>query len=108
MKKHLTTIIAPEGVEFPEGPSGTLGGEPAYVVWVWVHNSREILSDGDTRIGVEVYPRDADLVDQANIYHLWVLPLGFELPFGLHEGAASGQGHRTEPHRAPPAQREEG
>lgn len=56
---------------------------------------REILSDGDARIGVEVYPRDADIVDQANIYHLWVLPLGFELPFGLHDGAASGQGHRA-------------
>lgn len=25
----------------------------------------------------------ADLVDDANIYHLWVLPEGFELPFGL-------------------------
>lgn len=24
------------------------------------------------------------LVDQANIYHLWVFPEGFSLPFGLH------------------------
>lgn len=26
----------------------------------------------------------SNLVDQANVYHLWVLPAGFQLPFGLH------------------------
>lgn len=32
----------------------------------------------------EVYPREADLVDCANMYHLWVLPEGHVLNFGLH------------------------
>lgn len=39
---------------------------------------------GVERVAVEVYPRAADLCDDCNIYHLWVLPEGFELPFGLH------------------------
>lgn len=39
---------------------------------------------GVERVAVEVYPARADLVDDANMYHLWVLPAGFTLPFGLH------------------------
>jgi hypothetical protein len=39
---------------------------------------------GVDRVAVEVYPARADLVDDANMYHLWVLPEGYELPFGLH------------------------
>lgn len=51
---------------------------------------REVLHDGAERVGVEVYPRDRDVVDDANMYHLWVLPRGFELPFGLHEEVRRG------------------
>lgn len=32
---------------------------------------------------IEVYPKDSLLVDEANMYHLWVLPEEFSLPFGL-------------------------
>lgn len=39
---------------------------------------------GPERVAVEVYPAAADLVDSANIYHLWVVPTGMTLPFGLH------------------------
>ena len=35
---------------------------------------------GERRVGIEVYPPSADVIDQANIYHLWVLPEGFRLP----------------------------
>lgn len=38
---------------------------------------------GQDRVAVEVYPAVADLVDEANMYHLWVLPDGFQLPFSL-------------------------
>lgn len=44
---------------------------------------REVLIDGTDRIGIEVYPRDRDIVDAANLYHLWVYPVGFRLPFTL-------------------------
>jgi hypothetical protein len=40
---------------------------------------------GKDRIAVEVFPAEADLIDDADLYHLWVLPAGFTLPFGLHK-----------------------
>lgn len=40
---------------------------------------------GSDRTAVEVYPATEDLVDVANMYHLWVLPAGFRLPFGLND-----------------------
>jgi hypothetical protein len=42
------------------------------------------------RTAIEVYPPDEELIDQANIYHLWVLPEGFRVPFGIAEGVPFG------------------
>ncbi|ULL14330.1 hypothetical protein DVH26_07640 [Paenibacillus sp. H1-7] len=41
---------------------------------------------GTDRTAIEVFPTDAELVDEANMYHIWVLPKGFVLPFTLKEG----------------------
>lgn len=51
----------------------------------WAHLQR-IKSElvGEDRTAIEVFPATQNLVDEANIYHLWVLPSGFDLPFGLH------------------------
>ena len=38
---------------------------------------------GEDRLAVEVFPPEAELVDDANIRHLWVYPRGHQLPFGL-------------------------
>lgn len=38
---------------------------------------------GKERIAVEVFPEESKLVDEANLYHIWVLPEGFKMPFGL-------------------------
>lgn len=38
---------------------------------------------GKERVAIEVFPAESDLVDQANMYHIWVLPAGFKLPFGI-------------------------
>ncbi|MFA4971545.1 MAG: hypothetical protein WC683_02950 [bacterium] len=40
---------------------------------------------GEDRVAIEVFPAQAELVDHANLYHLWVLPKGFTLPFGMKE-----------------------
>ena len=40
---------------------------------------------GVDRTAVEVFPAETDLVDAANIYHLWVLPENFTLPFSLKD-----------------------
>lgn len=39
---------------------------------------------GTARVAVEVFPPANELVDQANMFHLWVMPEGHLLPFGLH------------------------
>lgn len=39
---------------------------------------------GEDRVAVEVYPAESDLIDLANMYHLWVFQEGYKLPFGLH------------------------
>jgi len=33
---------------------------------------------------VQVYPRQGDVMDQVDMYHLFVLPPQWSLPFGLH------------------------
>lgn len=38
---------------------------------------------GEERAAVEVFPPSDELVDEANMYHLWVLPEGTRLPFTL-------------------------
>lgn len=39
---------------------------------------------GSRAVAVEVYPAKKNLVDVADIYHLWVLPKDYQLPFGIH------------------------
>lgn len=39
---------------------------------------------GRDRVAVEVFPDENKLVDVTDTYHLWVLPKGYQLPFGIH------------------------
>lgn len=41
---------------------------------------------GPERTAVEVFPAESRLVDGANMFHLWILPAGTTLPFGLESG----------------------
>lgn len=41
---------------------------------------------GDESEAVEIFPPESELVDGANQYHLWVLPVGERIPFGFKEG----------------------
>lgn len=38
---------------------------------------------GRERTAIEVFPAESQLVDAANMYHLWVLPEKMQLPFTL-------------------------
>lgn len=38
---------------------------------------------GEDRMAIEVYPRESDVTDTANMYHLWVCRVGYEPPVGL-------------------------
>lgn len=37
---------------------------------------------GEDAVAIEVFPKETELVDEVNMYHVWVLH-EFELPFGL-------------------------
>lgn len=53
----------------------------------WQHKQRiknELV--GSERVAFEVFPPADVLVDQCNLYHLWVLPAGVQLGVGLHQG----------------------
>ena len=50
---------------------------------------------GSERVAIEVFPSSSQLVDGANMYHLWVLPIGMKLPFTLKESEVL---HRDNPH----------
>lgn len=39
---------------------------------------------GENRIAIEVFPETKKLVDVLDVYHLWIFPKGFSLPFGIH------------------------
>lgn len=39
---------------------------------------------GIRAVAIEVFPARKNLVDACDVYHLWVLPKGFEIPFGIH------------------------
>lgn len=53
----------------------------------WIEKQRiknEIF--GIDRTAIEVFPAESQLVDDANMYHFWVLPETLTLPFTLKEG----------------------
>lgn len=39
---------------------------------------------GENRVAIEVFPEEKSKIDAQDIYHLWVMPKGFKLPFGIH------------------------
>jgi hypothetical protein len=42
---------------------------------------------GDDAFGVEIYPPQGELVDEVDMFHLWICD---PLPFGIFEGRNSG------------------
>lgn len=40
---------------------------------------------GEPRFAVQIHPAQDRLVDEADMYHLWVYPAGYEAGFGLHK-----------------------
>ncbi len=47
---------------------------------------------GEESTAVEVMPPSAELIDEADMYHVWVLPPGFALPFTLSRRPAAALG----------------
>ncbi|WP_449222432.1 DUF7694 domain-containing protein [Acidimangrovimonas pyrenivorans] len=56
---------------------------------------------GADATALEVYPPQAEVIDSADTYHLWVLPPGVQLSFSLSDAREAGQ-EWTHPGRLPP------
>lgn len=39
---------------------------------------------GKDRVAIEIFPEEKRLVDTCDVYHLWILPKKFKMPFGIH------------------------
>lgn len=62
------------------GSLGGRGGEPPWRDLQRIKN--EVVSEHAE--AVQVYPRQGDVVDKADMYHLFVMPPTWRIPFGLH------------------------
>lgn len=54
----------------------------------WPHMQRikcRLAPEGVVRWGVEVFPPQLEVVDNCNLRHIWVMPLGWEPPVDLHD-----------------------
>jgi hypothetical protein len=60
--------------------SARVGGMPT---WGELQRIKDGLF-GRESLAVNVHPRHSQLVDGADASHLWILPAGMDLPFGLH------------------------
>lgn len=50
--------------------------------WDYLQNIKNEVF-GKNAQAVEVYPKTSKVVNRMNMRHLWILPEGFEMPFGL-------------------------
>lgn len=52
---------------------------------------------GADRFAVQVCPPEARLIDQADMYHLWIMPTGYAPGFGLHVDDEAALQHKDAP-----------
>lgn len=77
--EHVTITRSREN---DEAPIFTTDGSSGFT-WAEKQQIKDELF-GTNRTAIEVYPTEDRLVDTADVYHLWVFPKGFQLPFGIH------------------------
>lgn len=58
------------------------GGTGTDIPWAEMQKIKNELF-GRERVGVEVFPKESELIDAANMYHIWILPENMNLPFGI-------------------------
>lgn len=71
-----------------EGAGNIVGHEPS---WQDLQRIKNELCGPETE-ALQVYPRRSDVMDQVDMYHLFVLPGAWALPFGLHRECGFARG----------------
>lgn len=72
-----------EHVTISRGP-GTCDGSGGFT-WAEKQEIKDTLF-GENRFAIEVYPKRKNLVDVADVYHLWVFDKKVDMPFGISKG----------------------
>jgi len=62
---------------------GKMGMKQGDIPWAVKQEIKEELF-GVRAVAIEVFPAKKNLVDVMDLYHLWILPKDFRLPFGIH------------------------
>lgn len=60
-----------------------INSQPIKNHWSVLQKIKNIVC-GEEWTGIEIYPPKQNVVDEANLYHLWCFPEDFKLEFGLH------------------------
>ena len=75
-----TAIGVVEHVTIQKVGPGVRGGD---IPWAVKQEIKDELF-GSRATAIEVFPAKKNLVDVMDIYHLWILPKDYKLPFGIH------------------------
>lgn len=62
---------------------GRMGPEKGDIPWAVKQEIKNELF-GRQSVAIEVFPAEKNLIDVMDLYHLWVLPKGCTMPFGIH------------------------
>lgn len=88
---HLNCDFSVQRCEYPEHPGidhliiRRHDGEPGHPGWTELQKVKDRLApNGTERFGIEIFPPRAFTVDNANIYHVWVMPQGWDPGIGIH------------------------
>ena len=91
-RKYVVQLYAETSTAFPgllrltvtRASIDTQGKFQAEITWDELQAIKREVGFGDW-YGVEVYPRDCDVVNESNMRHLWLLPV--DLPIGWLKGS---------------------
>jgi hypothetical protein len=61
---------------------------PGWAVLQSIKN--KLAPDGTERFGMEVFPPARFVIDNSHLWHVWVMPLGWEPGFGFHSDQKGG------------------
>ena len=82
--KQFGTVehVAISRLHDPNVPTISMGGIDA-IGW----NEKMMIKNelfGEDRFAIEVYPKQDNLIDITDTYHLWVFNKKYDMPFGIH------------------------
>ncbi len=79
--EHAT--ITHQGLVHPDGTL-VISGDGSYgIPWKIKQEIKDEVF-GKDGVAVEVFPEEGKLIDTCDVYHLWILPKHFKMPFGIH------------------------